>query len=70
MMRDGPSTQSLADGGTLGGSQAGARLLWRFNPHLSASLRTSAPINSQRGGEVALGARYQPFTSLADRADL
>ena len=63
MMRDGPATQSLADGGTLGGSQAGARLLWRFTPHLAASLRTSAPINSQRGGEVALGARYQPFTS-------
>ena len=63
MMRDQPGTQSLANGGTLGGSQAGARLLWRFNPHLAASLRTSAPINSQRGGEAALGVRYQPFTS-------
>jgi len=63
MMRDQPGAQSLANGGTLGGSQAGARLLWKFNPHLAASLRTSAPINSQRGGEVALGARYQPFVS-------
>lgn len=63
MMRDQPGPQGLADNGTLGGSQAGARLLWRFNPHLAASLRTSAPINSQRGGEAALGVRYQPFTS-------
>lgn len=61
MLRDQPGAQGLATGGTLGGSQAGARLLWKFNPHLAASLRTSAPINSQRGGEVALGARYQPF---------
>jgi hypothetical protein len=63
MMRDQPGAQGLANGGTLGGSQAGARLLWRFDPHLAASLRTSAPINSQRGGEVALGMRYQPFAS-------
>lgn len=61
MLRDQPGAQGLASGGTLGGSQAGARLLWKFNPHLAASLRTSAPINSQRGGEVALGARYQPL---------
>jgi len=63
MMRDQPSQQVLADGGALGGSQAGARLLWRFNPQLAASLRTSAPINSHRSGEVALGARYQPLKS-------
>ena len=63
MMRDQPGPQGLAGNGTLGGSQAGARLLWRFNPQLAASLRTSAPINSQRGGEVALGVRYQPFAS-------
>ncbi len=62
-MRDQAGTQGLADGGTLGGSQAGARLLWRFNPQLAASFRTSAPINSQRGGEVAVGARYQPLKS-------
>lgn len=63
MMRDQAAPQSLAKGGTLGGSQAGARLLWSFNPQLAASLRASAPINSQRGGEVALGARYQPFAN-------
>ena len=64
MLRGTPGMASLAGTGTLGGSQAGARLLWRFNPHLAASLRTSAPINSRRGGEAALGIRYQPFNSI------
>lgn len=64
MLRGTPGLPSLAGTGTLGGSQAGARLLWRFNPHLAASLRTSAPVNSQRGGEAALGIRYQPFASI------
>ena len=64
MLRGTPGQASLAGTGTLGGSQAGARLLWRFNPHLAASLRTSAPINSRRGGEAALGIRYQPFASI------
>ncbi|HVF37204.1 MAG TPA: hypothetical protein VNA29_04615, partial [Sphingomicrobium sp.] len=64
MLRDRPGQIALADGGTLGGSQAGARLLWKFTPQLAASLRTSTPINSQRGGEAALGVRYQPFARL------
>ena len=64
MLRGTPGLPSLAGTGTLGGSQAGARLLWRFDPHLAASLRTSAPVNSQRGGEAALGIRYQPFASI------
>ena len=62
MMRKVSGSDSLASGGQLGASQAGARLLWRFDPRLSASLRASAPINSQRGVEAAAGIRYQPFT--------
>lgn len=64
MMRKIAGSDSLASGGMLGGSQAGARLLWRFDPRLSASLRASAPINSQRGIEAAAGLRYQPFARL------
>jgi hypothetical protein len=64
MLRATPGLPSLAGTGTLGGSQAGARLLYRFNPHLAASLRTSAPINSRRGGEAALGIA----TSLSRRS--
>jgi hypothetical protein len=45
----------------LGGSEAGARLLWRFTPALAASARTSAPAYGGRGMEVAAGLRYQPF---------
>jgi len=63
-MRNRAGSDSLASDGMLGGSQAGARLLWRFDPHLSASLRASSPINSQRGVEAALGLRYQPLTSI------
>lgn len=62
VVRSQAGSNSLANNGMLGGSQAGARLLWRFNPKLAASFRTSAPINSQRGVEAALGVRYQPFT--------
>ena len=64
MMRSKPAPPGLASGGQLGGSQAGARLLWRVTPNLAASVRTSAPIGSQRGGEAALGVRYQPFMSI------
>ena len=65
MLRGQPGPASLAAGGTLGGSQAGSRLLYRFNPRLAASLRVSAPINAAtRGGEAAVGVRYQPFLSI------
>jgi hypothetical protein len=60
-MRNKGGPDSLAGGGTLGGSEAGSRLTWRFTPNLAATLRASAPINSQRGAEAALGLRYQPF---------
>jgi hypothetical protein len=64
MVRSKPGAQGLATSSTLGGSQAGARLLWRFHPNVAASLRTSSPINSQRGMEAALGLRYQPLRSI------
>lgn len=64
LMRNEPGPDSLASSGMLGGSQAGARLIWKFLPHVAASLRTSAPINSQRGVEASVGLRYQPLQSL------
>jgi hypothetical protein len=62
LIRSTGGPDSLSNSGTLGGSEAGARLMWRFDPRLAATLRTSAPINSQRGLEAALGLRYQPFS--------
>ena len=57
-------TTSLATGGTLGASQAGARLTYRFNEALAASLRSSSSAGGVRGAEVAVGIRYQPFRSI------
>ena len=54
---------SLASGGTLGGSQAGARLFYNFSPQLAAVLRSSSDVG-RRGGEVALGARIRPVRSI------
>jgi hypothetical protein len=64
-MRREPGSPSLATVGQLGGSQAGARLLWRFDRRLAASLRSSAPIGGvQRSAELAAGLRYQPLVSI------
>ncbi|MCY7271210.1 MAG: hypothetical protein LH485_04035 [Sphingomonas bacterium] len=57
-------TTSLASGGTLGGSQAGARLTWRFNQAWAASIRSSSSGGGVRGAEVAGGIRWQPFQSI------
>jgi hypothetical protein len=59
-LREQPGPDSLSNRGMLGGSEAGARLMWRADPRFAATLRTSAPVNSQRGMEAALGLRYQP----------
>ncbi|MEO5577546.1 MAG: hypothetical protein ABIR25_00660 [Sphingomicrobium sp.] len=58
-----PST-SLASGGTLGGSQAGARLSYRFSHAWAASLRASSSVGGVRGAEVAGGIRWQPLRSI------
>lgn len=63
-MRYKAGSDGLANAGTLGGSQAGARVLWRYSPQLAVSVKASAPVNSTRGAEGAIGVRYQPFTSL------
>jgi hypothetical protein len=57
----GPS--SLASGGQLGGSQAGARLSYNFTRLLTATLRTTSDVG-QRGGEVAAGVRIQPVAAI------
>ena len=65
MMRRDPGAPSLATNGQLGGSQAGARILWRYNRNLGVSVRSSAPIGGvQRTAELAAGVRYQPFARI------
>lgn len=64
LLRGAPGEGSLANGGTLGGSQAGARLTYAFNPWLAASLRTTSPVGGSRGAEVAGGVRLTPMRSI------
>jgi hypothetical protein len=54
---------SLAAGGQLGGSQAGARLLYNFSRQVAASLRTSTDVG-RKGVEFAAGVRVQPLISV------
>ena len=64
LLRREPGTGSLASGGVLGGSQAGARLTYAFDRRIAASLRTSSPVGGSRGGEVAAGVRVTPIPSI------
>lgn len=54
---------SLATGGMLGGSQAGARLFYNFTRNIAAVLRVSSDVG-RRGGEAALGIRVHPLQSV------
>jgi hypothetical protein len=53
-------SHSLASGGQLGASQAGARLIYSLNHQIALVARTSSEVG-RRGGEVAAGVRVQPF---------
>ena len=65
MLRQRPGPGSLGTNGMLGGSQAGMRLSYRFDPRFAVGLRTSVPLGTAtRGGEAALGLRYQPFAAI------
>lgn len=54
---------SLAANGTLGASQAGARLSYNYTRQIAATLRSSSNVG-RRGGEVAAGVRLQPVSGL------
>lgn len=64
LLRGQPGPAGLATGGTLGGSQAGARLTYNITPLLAVSLRSSSPVGGARGGEVAAGIKVKPFRSI------
>ena len=65
MLRREPGETSLAANGMIGGSQAGARILYRFTPGIAASIRTSAPVGGvTRAAELAAGIRWQPMARI------
>jgi hypothetical protein len=55
---------ALAPGGTLGGSQAGARLLRRLGGGLALSGRLYVPLRRAGGAEAAAGLDWQPWARL------
>lgn len=56
-------SQPLASGGSLGASQAGARLTYNFTRQIAATFRSSSNVG-RRGGEVAAGVRIQPLAGV------
>ncbi len=64
LWRSGGGQIGLANRGELGGSQAGARALYRFTSpglaELSLAARISRPLESSRGMEAALGVSARP----------
>ena len=62
--RDEGGAAALAPGGTLGGSQAGARILYRLGGGLALSARVYAPLRRPRGTEAAAGLDWQPSARL------
>lgn len=64
LLRRDQTGSSLAPGGTLGGSQAGARLLYRIGGGLALSGRVYAPLRRPQGAEVALGLDWRPVAAI------
>lgn len=68
LLRDEGGESALAPGGTLGGSQAGARILYRVNGDperpLALSARLYLPLRRTQGAELAAGLDWRPFARL------
>lgn len=70
MLGRGSGTSALADAGSLGGSQAGARVAYRLNGNASAPIALAARLSSplrRRGVEAAIGVEAQPVAALPIR---
>jgi hypothetical protein len=67
-LREAAGAPDLAPGGTLGGSQAGARLAYRINGDmrrpLAISGRIYAPLERPQGAEASLGIDWKPLAGL------
>jgi hypothetical protein len=55
---------ALAPGGTLGGSQAGARLSYRLGGGLALSARAYLPLRRTAGAEAAAGLDWRPLAAV------
>jgi hypothetical protein len=59
-----PGSDSLAPGGTLGGSQAGTRIAYRLASGLALSGRLYSPLARPQGAEAAIGIDWQPSSRV------
>lgn len=64
LLREERGREALAPGGTLGGSQAGLRLLYRLDPQLQLSGRLYAPLRRTQGAEAAAGLDWRPLRNV------
>ena len=64
LVRDDPGGPALAPGGTLGGSQAGARISYRLGGGLALSGRLYLPLRRPAGAEAAAGLDWRPVASI------
>jgi hypothetical protein len=62
-LRGGGRATSLSPG-QIGGGQAGGRILYRLDSHLSAAARVSTAIGGARQTEAAIGLDWRPITRL------
>jgi hypothetical protein len=64
LVRDERGRGGLAPAGTLGGSQAGGRLLFRLNEGLALSGRAYLPLRRASEAELAAGIEWHPVAAL------
>lgn len=64
LVRGGESGAALAPGGSLGGSQAGARLSHALGGGVSLNGRVHLPLRRPQGAEAAAGIDWRPFSGL------
>lgn len=64
LVRHDPSGPALAPGGTLGGSQTGARISYRLGGGLALSARAYLPLRRTAGAEAAAGVEWRPLAAV------
>lgn len=64
VVRREPGGPALAPGGTLGGSQAGARISYRLGGGFALSARAYLPLRRTAGAEAAAGLEWRPVASV------
>ncbi|HEV7660306.1 MAG TPA: hypothetical protein VGO55_10715 [Allosphingosinicella sp.] len=64
LVRHDPGGPALAPAGTLGGSQAGARVSYRLGDGFALSVRAYLPLRRTAGAEAAAGVEWRPVAAI------